>query len=191
MSVAPDHDRRALAQIRASIARTDPADVRERVLLVLAHEHLRRRPAKDRSRVTASRWPRVERTRADEVQQYAQLVPRVREVVRRVLPENARVLVVSRGDDELLELEGRVAGHFPQADGRWAGFYPQDGEDAVTHLLDLVAAGWRFVVFPATAFWWLEYYEKLAGRLLARGRTIWHDADCAIFAIDDALGERS
>jgi hypothetical protein len=134
----------------------------------------------------------VERARADEVQQYAQLVPRVCSIAERALPESARVLIVSRGDDALLELDGRVAGHFPQDGDKWAGFYPQDGNDAVTHLDDLVAAGWQFIVFPATAFWWLEYYEKLASRLLARGRAIWHSADCAIFALDRATqGEPS
>ena len=184
-----DRDNAALARIRASIARTDRADVRERVLLVLAHERVKRGRGEGPGRETVSGLPRVERARADEAQRYAQLVPRVQALVARVLPENARVLVVSRGDDALLELQGRAAGHFPQADGKWAGFYPRDGEDAVTHLVDLVTAGWQFIVFPATAFWWLEYYERLASRLLAHGRTIWHDADCAIFALESALGE--
>ncbi len=111
------------------------------------------------------------------------MVTRIRARVDSVLREEARVLVVSRGDEALLELRGRVAGHFPQADGRWAGFYPANGPDALAHLDELAGGGFDHILLPATAFWWLEYYEGLASRLFTRGRALWHDDDCAIFAL--------
>ena len=50
---------------------------------------------------------------------------RVRQVVADELPDGAHVLVVSRGDEQLLRLEGRPARHFPEAaDGSWAGHHP-------------------------------------------------------------------
>jgi len=50
-------------------------------------------------------------------QQYHQLVERIREVIRTTLPLRARVIVVSKGDEALLDLGGRRGWHFPQAEG--------------------------------------------------------------------------
>jgi hypothetical protein len=186
-----DHYAVEMARIRARIARTDPSDVRLRVLLVCAHERARRRYEHAGSpRASAPRPGPVPTVgdRSREIREYAKLVPRICAVADRVLPEDAHVLVVSRGDDALLRLGRRVVGHFPQLGGKWAGFHPATGEEVLEQLGALRADGYEFILFPATAFWWLEYYERLASRLLARGRAIWHDGDCAIFALD-AVGE--
>ena len=55
---------------------------------------------------------------------------RIREIVADTLPAEATVLVVSKGDEELLQLGGRRARHFPEAadDGSWAGHHPADSE---------------------------------------------------------------
>ena len=45
---------------------------------------------------------------------YQGKIARIREVVRRVIPAGASVLVITKGDPDLLELEGRVAQHFPK-----------------------------------------------------------------------------
>ena len=46
--------------------------------------------------------------------------------------------MVSRGDDDLVDLVGRRASHFPQArDGEYAGHHPADSDAAVDHLEDL------------------------------------------------------
>ena len=43
------------------------------------------------------------------------------------MPLEATVMVVSKGDDELLKLGGRRALHFPQNEaGEYAGHYPAD-----------------------------------------------------------------
>ena len=90
----------------------------------------------------------------------------VRDFVGETLPAGATVLVVSRGDDELVSLEGRVGWHFPQAeDGRYAGYHPEDGETAIRHLEELRARGATHLVIPATSAWWLEHYEDFRRHL--------------------------
>lgn len=52
------------------------------------------------------------------------------------------MIVVSRGDSDLLNLGGRQAWHFPQTeDGVYAGYYPADSTEAITHLEVLRAKG--------------------------------------------------
>lgn len=119
---------------------------------------------------------------------YRRLVEQVRCAVAETVPANASVLVVSRGDRDLLRLEGREAGHFPQAeDGRYLGHHPRDSEDAVTMLEDLRRAGAEYLVVPATAFWWLEHYGGFAAHLRKRYAETEHDV-CAIFRLE---GDRS
>jgi len=54
-----------------------------------------------------------------------ELLPRFRALVEGAVPGGATVAIVSRGDDELLELPDERRGwHFPQrADGVYAGYY--------------------------------------------------------------------
>src|SRR5215469_338174 len=52
---------------------------------------------------------------------------RVRDVARLTLPAEARVAVISKGDDDLLNLDGRYGMHFPQTvGGVYAGYHPAD-----------------------------------------------------------------
>ncbi|MGN1286124.1 MAG: hypothetical protein ACI4XG_06020, partial [Bradyrhizobium sp.] len=70
-----------------------------------------------------------------ERRQYQQLIQRIREAVRNTLPAQARVLVVSKGDEELLKLGDRKAEHFPQVEsGAYAGHHPADSAEAIAHL---------------------------------------------------------
>jgi glycosyltransferase involved in cell wall biosynthesis len=53
---------------------------------------------------------------------YRALVRDIQEVVDRVVPAGSEVMVVSKGDATLLELEGRIASHFPATrEGVYAG----------------------------------------------------------------------
>ena len=59
------------------------------------------------------------------VDEYRALVRRFAELVRSAVPADATVAVVSKGDAELLEIDGRAAWHFPQrTDGTYAGLPP-------------------------------------------------------------------
>lgn len=104
---------------------------------------------------------------------YAVLVSRLHSAVTELVPPGSGVLVVSRGDDDLLALDGRPAGHFPQADGGgYAGYHPKDSDSAVAELERLRAQGWRYLVFPATALWWLDHYAGLRRHLETTDRLL-------------------
>ena len=117
---------------------------------------------------------------------YPELRSRVRDLIRLSVPPGATALVVSKGDDELVRLgDGRVGWHFPRAEsGQYAGFHPADSAAAIEHLGDLQARGARFLVIPATAYWWLDHYSDFA-RHLARYRVAAGVTDvCVVFALD-------
>jgi hypothetical protein len=112
---------------------------------------------------------------------YRDHVDRIRSLVRATVPADAQVLVVSRGDDALLLLDGRRSGHFPQTvTGLYAGHYPADGREAAEHLEELRAAGAEYLVVPAEARWWLEHYPELRTALEERGELLPGDPDTAL-----------
>jgi GT2 family glycosyltransferase len=110
-----------------------------------------------------TRWqPYVKRRRAD----YDALVIRVRDLVDDVTPPGATVLVLSKGDDELLRFTGRHGWHFPQAeDGSYAGHYPEDSAACIAELERLRQRGADFLLIPETGLWWLEHYAGFASHL--------------------------
>jgi len=100
---------------------------------------------------------------------YRRLVDRVCAAVAETVPAGAAVLVISRGDRELVRLEEREARHFPQgADGGYLGHHPRDSEDAIARLEDLRERGAEYLVLPSTAYWWLEHYTSFAEHLRSR-----------------------
>jgi GT2 family glycosyltransferase len=101
---------------------------------------------------------------------YRDLVERIRDVVDRELPPDATVVVVSNGDDELLELGANRRGwHFPQMeDGTYAGHHPADSAEAFAHLEALREQGATHILFPQTAYWWLDHYDVLGEVLFSR-----------------------
>jgi GT2 family glycosyltransferase len=121
---------------------------------------------------------------------YCEQIARIRKLVGEVLPSGAIVLVVSKGDPDLLQLEGRVAWHFPQtAAGSYSGYKPADSTAAIANLEALRARGATHVLFPATAFWWLDHYRAFAQHLLRRYREIVRVEDtCVIFALREQAG---
>jgi hypothetical protein len=116
---------------------------------------------------------------------YRRLIRRIRETVHTALPPGATVVVVSKGDEELLELgEGRRGLHFPQnEEGVYAGYYPADSAEAIAHLEELRARGAEFLLFPGTAFWWLEKYEEFGRHLDSCYRRVWEDEACIIYGL--------
>jgi GT2 family glycosyltransferase len=100
---------------------------------------------------------------------YRRLVEGVRAAVEETIPDDAAVLVVSRGDRDMVALGGRAAGHFPQAaDGRYLGHHPRDSAEAIARLEHLREDGAAYLVLPATSYWWLDHYRRFADHL--RGR---------------------
>jgi hypothetical protein len=105
--------------------------------------------------------------------QYDDVLQQLPAAVAELVPAGSQVLVVTRGDDRLLALDGRTGGHFPQTvDGAYAGHHPLDSAHAIDELERMRAAGWRYLVFPVTALWWLDHYAELRRHLETTGRLL-------------------
>ena len=117
-------------------------------------------------------------------EEYQQLVYRIRDVVQTTLPADAGVVVVSKGDAALLELGERRTWHFPQdADGEYAGSYPGDSEEAIRQLERLSVAGGEYLLFPATALWWLDHYVGFKEYLDRHYHVVLDQTDtCVVYA---------
>jgi glycosyltransferase involved in cell wall biosynthesis len=121
------------------------------------------------------------RSRSNSLQ-YRDLKDVIRQTVSTSLPAGATVIVVNKGDEELLRLDDRTAWHFPQIDdGRYAGHYPADSATAIAHLEALRAKGGDFFLLPSTAFWWLEHYSDFRQHLDARYQCVHSDQHCIIY----------
>jgi hypothetical protein len=97
---------------------------------------------------------------------YQELVRRLRELIERIVPPGATVLVISKGDDDLLSFAERRGWHFPQDEsGGYVGYHPRDSVVAIEALEALRARGAAFLALPATATWWLTHYAEFAEHL--------------------------
>jgi len=121
---------------------------------------------------------------------YERETEQLREAVKAAIPAGAEVLVISRGDDSLLELNGRRAMHFPQDEnGGWAGHHPADSREAIDHLEALRARGAGYLVVPPTYRWWLDHYEGLREHLEGRYRPVVVDERAgAIYELAEGAG---
>ena len=122
---------------------------------------------------------------------YRDAVARTRELVREHAPPGATVLVVSKGDETLVDLEGRNGWHFPRAeDGGYAGFYPTNGGQAVAWLEAIRERGADHLVLPTSGFWWLSHYPEFRAHLESRYRVLVADrSSCAIFSLHEPPSE--
>ena len=83
--------------------------------------------------------------------EYDAAVARIRQRAAKLLPPGARLLVVSKGDESLLDLPGIRAEHFPQdAGGGYCGYNPADGAEAM-RMLDALRGrrargGWQAAI---------------------------------------------
>jgi len=120
------------------------------------------------------------------LREYRALVNRVRENVSATVPADTKLLVISKGDEDLVRFTDRVAWHFPRngANG-YAGHYPADSAAAIRHLELLRAEGARFLVLPQTAFWWLNHYAELRKYLEAAGQPVCSNDDCLIYQLPE------
>jgi hypothetical protein len=116
------------------------------------------------------------------------LVRRVQQAAAAALPARCVVAVVSKGDDNLLHLGDRTGWHFPQMpDGTYAGYHPADSEAAISQLEDVHDAGADYLLFPATALWWLDHYADLKDYLALKYTEVYRVDDTGvIFALGPA-----
>lgn len=117
--------------------------------------------------------------------EYRRLLRQVRDAVDSAVTPGAPVLVVSRGDEELLNLRGGPAAHFPAGDdGQWSGYHPADSAEAISRLDAAAAGGARYLVIPKTSLWWLEHYGGFRNHLERVHRRVFEERDtCVVYEL--------
>jgi len=122
--------------------------------------------------------------------EYADLVGRVRDVVAANVPPGSTLLVVSKGDASLLEVPGMSAMHFPQdGAGEYAGHHPLDSTAATAELEKMRRGGAEYFVIPATARWWLQFYDQFALHLASHCELVTDAPDaCLIYGLGQHRG---
>jgi hypothetical protein len=119
--------------------------------------------------------------------QYLKEIFHVRQVVQALVPAGAAVIVASRGDEELLQFEGRNGWHFLQTDnGVYAGHYPGDSTDAVAQLEALREKGSDYFLLPNLAFWWLDTYPGLRHHLERCADCLHNGPYCRLYHLGQA-----
>ena len=73
-------------------------------------------------------------------------------------------------------------------DGAYAGYHPGDSREALAHVKDLQAKGAEWMLFPQTAFWWLEFYADLAECFRDAAGAI-GESECLVVPISSALSD--
>ena len=100
-----------------------------------------------------------------------------------MVPDGSVGLVLSKGDDALVEVPGRTLWHFPRADdGGYSGWYPGSSTELLELLDRQLALGVGYIVVPDDASWWLEFYEGFAERVARDFAQVSADG-CQIFAV--------
>jgi hypothetical protein len=113
--------------------------------------------------------------------EYQALVGRLRDLVHRTVPPGATVVVISKGDADLVSLVGRRGWHFPQdASGGYAGYHPRESTSAIEELEALRSRGADYLVLPATSNWWLEHYADFGNHLRLNYDTLVDQPDTGI-----------
>jgi hypothetical protein len=150
---------------------------------------LRETPDADALRERVRRLEEQLRQREDNLA-YRELQQRVTDLIHLATPRGSTVLVVSKGDDELVDLNGRRGWHFPRAvNGLYAGCYPADSGEAIDHLRRLQTEGAEYLVIPSSSFWWLEFYGGLTRHLQRRHRLAATLEDiCVVFRLLETAG---
>jgi hypothetical protein len=110
------------------------------------------------------------------------LLRRIRAMIVQSIPREATVLVISKGDEEILSL-APGAWHFPRADdGTYAGHYPADSAEAIAQLETQRSRGAQFLVIPHSAAWWLTHYHGWRDHLETRYHAVVQDGrTCVVF----------
>ena len=116
---------------------------------------------------------------------YDAMVEATRQAVHLHVPPGEAAIVISRGDERLVEVDDRSARHFPRDPlGTWAGHYPVDSETAVEQLREQLRQGARYLVIPRTSAWWLQHYDGLREYLQIWATLIYDDeGSCSIFRL--------
>lgn len=122
------------------------------------------------------------------LERYRELIEQIRDCIRLHVPPGSVVLIVSKGDEELIRVDGYRAWHFPQTKTAvYAGHHPANSMEAIAHLRQLYSRGAQYLVFPWTARWWLEHYRDLATHLnTVHELTVLQEDVCVIYELRES-----
>ena len=117
--------------------------------------------------------------------EYERLRSAIRHTVAQQLPSGATVLVMTKGDEELLRMTTHRGWHFPQDEhGRYPNIYPADSAEAITQLESGRAKGAGYLLIPRPALWWLDYYTGFKEHLERNYvLTVRDEETCLIFDV--------
>lgn len=123
---------------------------------------------------------------------YRETVDAMHTAVAGVTGPGSVVLVVSKGDEDLVRLAGRTGWHFPLGpDGAWAGYHPADSQSAIQQVETLRERGATHLVLPSTAFWWLHHYRDFGLFLDSVFARLHADQHAIIFGLQHLLEDAS
>lgn len=112
---------------------------------------------------------------------YGFMLGRIRRIAASALPKGATVLVVSKGDEELLKLGDVTGWHFPREED---GHHPATSEVAIEALEQLRAEGATHLLIPSAYMWWLEHYDGFTEHLASRYAVVAEDEEsCLIYSL--------
>lgn len=100
--------------------------------------------------------------------EHSRRVTNARAAVEQLVPPDARVAVITRGDTRLLDLGGRRALVVPHAEhpSAWTAREPERADELIAHLEAVRSElGCDHLVMPYTAFWWMERSPELRAYL--------------------------
>lgn len=76
------------------------------------------------------------------------------------------VVVVNAGDPALLSVgDGQATGFPLDAGGDWIGYHPGSAAEATDYLRRIEATAARWLAFPSSTRWWLNFYPEFSQRL--------------------------
>ena len=109
-----------------------------------------------------------------------QLSSQIRLLLSNTISADAKVIVLSGGQQQLLNLDGRTAWHFPQTeDGRPTPDPPGTFSEALAALERLRQQGGSYLLIPFPQYWWLDHFPEF-------GRYV--NQSCRLIATKDEVG---
>ena len=115
---------------------------------------------------------------------YRDLVRDIRDVVGRVVPAGGDVMVVSKGDNNLLQFEGRTGCPLSgDRHGRLRRLSPRRQRCRDRGAGSGHRPGAPVLLFPGTSLWWLDHYDGFRAHLDARYPRLWSDRQCVLYDV--------
>lgn len=120
------------------------------------------------------------------------VIRRIREAVCRHVPPDSTIIVATNGEEELLDLHGRRAWHFPQAENNQdAGHDPVNSAAAIVQLEFLRSKGADYFLLPSTTLWWIDHYVKFSKHLEHRYHVVFRDDQtCLLIALRESADRK-